>query len=133
MPRSVGEWIGKNDDQAIPTMVQVRILNRQRPGPDELPICPECGLPMREGEGKPEFDHLIPLEQHGRHAEGNIRAIHRRCHTAKTAREAGERSDHRQHVARGYSIRKPKGRPMAGTRASGIRKRLSGQVERWDE
>lgn len=130
MPRQIDEWIGKHDDAAIPARVKVRVLDRQRPAPRELPICPDCGMPIREGDGC-EFDHAVPLIDGGRHAESNLRAIHTKCHRRKTAREAMERAEARTHVKKAFDLSKPRGRPLAGTRASGIRRRMSGKVEHW--
>ena len=35
-----------------------------------------------------EVDHIVPLSQGGTDDPGNLRAINRECHKAKTAREA---------------------------------------------
>lgn len=128
--RSVEEWVGATDDVAIPARVKVRVLDRQRPTPGAAPICPDCGRPILEGEAC-DFDHAVPLINHGRHAEGNLRAVHRRCHRLKTAREAQERAEARLHIKKAFGLQAPRGRPLPGTRASGLRKRMSGKVERW--
>lgn len=128
--RATEEWIADNDDQAIPVRVKRRVLDSQRPEPNALPICPDCTLPIREGEGA-DFDHKKALADGGEHRESNLRAIHRRCHVPKTAREATERADRNEHVAKAYGFSQPKGRPMPGTKASGIRKRMNGNVETW--
>lgn len=131
MPRAIDEWVGTHDDQSIPARVKVRVLDRQRPAPGELPICPDCGMSIREGQTV-HFDHAVPLIDGGAHAEGNLRAIHERpCHRIKTAREAMERAEARTHVKKAFDLQAPRGRPLPGTRASGLRKRMSGKVERW--
>lgn len=49
--------------------------------------CDEC-----KAEGRlllaDEVDHVVPLAQGGTDDENNLRAINRRCHQRKTAREA---------------------------------------------
>jgi 5-methylcytosine-specific restriction enzyme A len=105
MPRSVPEWVGRTDDARVPDRVKLRILQRQR---DEQgrPICPDCGMPIVPGSGV-EFDHEIPLIDGGRHAELNLRAVHRRCHKAKTAREALLRAENRAMVKSHYGLKEP--------------------------
>ena len=129
MPRSVPEWRGKNDDAHIPDKVQLRILDRQRPAPGEPPICPDCTMPIRNGQTV-HFDHKVPLADGGEHAESNLRAIHERpCHKLKTAREAMQRAEARSHQKRSFGIKKAK-RPMPGSRASKFKRHMDGTVSR---
>lgn len=46
-------------------------------------ICALCGLP-----GAQEADHRIPLAHGGADDLTNLQAVHKDCHTKKTAREA---------------------------------------------
>lgn len=104
--RTIPPWVGRTDDAKIPERVRIRILERQR---DELgrPICPECGLPIRPGDGA-EFDHEVPLIDGGKHAESNLRAIHRRpCHANKTAAESTQRAENRATVKSHYGLKEP--------------------------
>lgn len=110
MARSVPEWVGKSDDAAIPPRVRVRVIDRQRPAAGEYPVCPDCDQPIREGDGC-EIDHAVPLIDGGQHAESNLRAVHARCHRLKTAREAKQRAEARQHQKRAYGLKAPK-RPL---------------------
>lgn len=122
MARAVPEWIGKTPNAAIPGRVKLRIANRQRPASGELPICPCCGLPIRDGEGT-DFDHEIPLIDGGIHAERNLRAVHRRCHRLKTAREAQERAEVRARQRSALGIRRPGSLPgnrIRYSRARGV-------------
>ena len=77
MSRSVPEWIGKHDDQAIPDRVKDRI-GREAEG-----YCQHC---QREIAGKlrAEFDHIIPLIIGGEHRESNLQLLCNECHGAKT-------------------------------------------------
>lgn len=128
MARTIPEWIGSNDNAAIPGRVRLRVLDRQRPAVGELPICPDCGQPIRPGDGV-EFDHETPLIDGGAHAESNLRAKHRKCHKLKTAREALERAESRRKTAKAYGIKQSR-HPFPGSKASGWRKRMDGRVER---
>jgi 5-methylcytosine-specific restriction protein A len=79
-------------------------------------------------------DHVRRWAEGGRDTADNLRPILVRCDAGKdgkAARDAkiiahGKRASHRH-----YGGSKRKGRPMAGTRASGIRIRMNGTVERW--
>jgi 5-methylcytosine-specific restriction protein A len=123
MARSVEEWKGKNDDAAIPERVRLRIFER------ENRTCKICGNAIRLGDGV-DFHHLQPLADGGEHAETNIYCVHRSCHKLTTAREALERAEHRQSVKKHYGIKTPKGRPMPGTRASGLKRGFDGVVRK---
>lgn len=127
MARKVPDWSSDNHDAAIPEKVQLRVVNRQRPAPGEHPICPECTMPML---GKVEIDHKTALIDGGAHAEPNLRALHVKCHKLKTAREALARTEARTIQKKTYGIKKPKGRPMPGTKASGLKKNFAGTVSR---
>lgn len=113
MARSVPEWIGKTPDARVPEKVQLRIADRQRPEPFADPICFCCGNPIRDGEGM-DLDHVTPLIDGGRHAESNLRAVHRRCHRLKTAREAQQRAEYRSHQKSALRIKKAGG--LSGSR-----------------
>lgn len=117
MARAVPEWTGRTDDSAVPTKVQLRIADRQRPEPFADPICFCCGQPIRDGDGM-DLDHVIPLIDGGRHAESNLRAVHRRCHRLKTAREAQQRAEYRAHQKKALGIR-----PAPKMRGAGFQKR----------
>lgn len=60
-----------------------------------------------------------------------MKPAHVDCHKPKTAEEIAimRKADRMGKSLRG--IKRRKGPPMAGTRASGIRKRMNGVVERW--
>lgn len=88
--------------------------------------CAECGNPLVPGHY--EFDHIQALEHDGDNAPDNWRALCVPCHKLKT------RADHQARAKRDRIIvggRQRKGAPMPGTKASGIRKRMNGEVTRW--
>lgn len=88
--------------------------------------CAMCGNKLQNGHY--EFDHIQALEHDGDNAADNWRAICTSpCHKAKTKADHQARAK-RDRIAVGG--RQRKGAPMPGTRASGIRKRMDGRVER---
>lgn len=89
--------------------------------------CSMCGNPLVPGHF--EFDHIQALEHDGDNADDNWRAIcFSPCHKLKTKRDHQARGK-RDRLAIGGRARK--GQPMLGTKASGLRKRMDGTVERW--
>jgi 5-methylcytosine-specific restriction protein A len=88
--------------------------------------CAMCGNSLVPGHF--EFDHTQALEHDGDNAADNWRALCTSpCHKAKTRADHGARGK-RDRLAVGGRARK--GQPMAGTKASGLRKRMDGTVER---
>ena len=64
--------------QRLPTQAWMRLRAQVLRA---TPSCAVCGRPAEQ------VDHIVPLSQGGTHAVGNLRAICRRCHATKTARE----------------------------------------------
>ena len=94
-------------------------------------ICHICGTPIRVGD-RWEVSHPTALELGGADDESNRRPAHYACHRTWTAEEdipAIAKAKRRE--ARHLGVKKPTSRPIPGSRASGIRKRMSGEVERW--
>jgi hypothetical protein len=83
--RKIPEWIGKHDDVAIPTEVKLRVWNRADGR------CQICTRKILTGETK-HYDHIKPLADGGRHAEGNLQIACVNCHSAKTSAESTERA-----------------------------------------
>ncbi len=120
--RSVPEWIGSSPDAAIPPRVRRRVFDRYHGA------CQACLRAIDRGEW--DCDHIIPLSLGGEHRESNLRPLCRWCHRMKTAREALERAKSNRVRNRELGIRKTRGRPMPGTKASGWRHRMDGTWER---
>lgn len=78
MSRSVEEWIGKRDDDAIPRRVKDRVAQRADG------CCQKCARKIT-GKLRAEFDHVIPLIIGGEHRETNLQLLCDPCHTNKTA------------------------------------------------
>lgn len=88
--------------------------------------CAMCGNKLQPGHI--EFDHIQALEHDGDNAPDNWRALCASpCHKAKT------KADHQGRAKRDRIIiggRQRKSAPMPGSKASGLRKRMDGRVER---
>lgn len=124
MSRSTDEWRGKTDDTAIPPRVKERIA---RAACDH---CVKCDRKVGE-KLRPEFDHVTPLILGGQNRESNIQLLCHECHGAKTKLDVKLKAKvARVHTKLSLGIRANKGRPMPGSRASGLRKRMDGTVER---
>ena len=124
MARTRPEWIGKTDDDPVPPRVRVRVLMRF------ACICQICTTKI--AVKKWVCDHRRAIINGGENRESNLWPIHVACdRTVKTPSDVAEKSENARVAMKHHGIRKAKGRPMPGTRASGIRKRMSGRVERW--
>ena len=124
MPRSVKEWIGKTDDTPVPDRVRIRVLERFNR------CCAGCGIPITDRDWT--CDHIKALVNGGENRESNLQPLRNKCcnprkNAADQAKKSASYVTRRSH----YLRRKPKGRPLPGTKASGIRKRMGGRVERW--
>lgn len=126
MPRTIEEWAGKSDDSAIPDRVKLRIHLRCKGK------CQACGRKI-DHRNPAAYDHVVPLADGGGHRENNLQVLcHFPCHQLKSAEEAGQRAQSRRVQKKVSGIkRKPRGRPLIGTKASGVRKRMDGRVEKW--
>jgi|KBSMisStandDraft_5_1062788.scaffolds.fasta_scaffold1149390_1 hypothetical protein len=95
-------------------------------------ICCLCGVPIRAGRGEVWVEHLKPLWLGGADDASNWGPAHRLCAIDKTAGEAPQKAKGDRARANYLGIRKrSRGRPLPGTRASGIRIRMNGNIERW--
>jgi 5-methylcytosine-specific restriction endonuclease McrA len=92
--------------------------------------CEACGAILRPGHF--EYDHDKPAEFSGAATLDNCRVLCLGCHKQKTAgRDIPAIAKSNRVRARQAEVKRKQGRPLAGTRASGLRKRMNGNVERW--
>lgn len=85
MPRSVPEWIGRDDDERPPQRVRVRNF-------DEYDgRCHVCGRKIGAGEDW-ETDHVKAIVNGGENRESNLAPICSWCHADKTADDVAEKS-----------------------------------------
>lgn len=123
MTRAVAEWVAKNDDAAIPSRVQLRVYMKSNGN------CALCGRTLRPGHWA--CDHITALINGGQHRESNLQALCiSPCHSDKTRHDVAEKSATYRVRLKETGIKKP-GNPIPGSKASGIRKRMNGDVERW--
>lgn len=78
--RSVGEWIAKNDDQAIPPRVRLRVFARYEG------ICQLSKRRIAAGEAW-DLDHIKALWRGGEHRESNLHPVLKTPHRVKSAEE----------------------------------------------
>lgn len=83
--------------------------------------------------GNTEYDHILECARGGANDLGNCVVSCAPCHRLKTKknRPAVDKTRRQSDMAKGIRTRERKGRPLPGTRASGIRKRMDGTVEKW--
>lgn len=95
-------------------------------------ICHLCGLKIWAGRGEQwHVEHVTPLSFGGADDESNMKPAHVKCHADKTREEAPIRAKSDRVRAHYLGIKKTTSLPIPGSRASGIRKRMNGTVERW--
>lgn len=123
MARAVDEWIGKTPDTPAPPRVRLRVWDRDHG------ICQcGCGVKIRLGD-KWQTDHIVAIINGGENRERNLRTLLVKHHAEKTREDVAEKSavaDRRKH----HLGIKRSSRPMPGSKASGLRKRMDGTVER---
>jgi 5-methylcytosine-specific restriction endonuclease McrA len=120
--RTIAEWIGKTDDQAVPDRVRLRVFDKYHG------VCAECGIGIRNGPWV--CDHRIALINGGENRESNLQPIHKRCDTAKkTPRDVAMKSKNYRVRLRHLGIQKPKGKPFPGSRRSKIKMKIGGGWE----
>lgn len=118
MSRAVKEWIGRTDDTPVPSRVRVRVFKKFNG------ICQECTLPIT---GKRWIcDHRIALINGGENREKNLGPIHETCDKTKTATDVGQKSKVYHKTAKDIGVKLRKGRPMPGSRDSGIKRPFYG-------
>lgn len=124
MPREVPEWIGATPDTAIPARVKYRVFERNKGA------CAVCGMQIVGRLCPAQCDHVVPLITGGENRESNLQALCAPCHKLKTSSDVEEKSEAYRIKAKHFGIKRRKGRPMFGTKASGFRKKFDGTVER---
>ncbi len=124
MSRDLPEWIGKDDNEGVPRRVRLRvfILADGR--------CGCCARRLRAGDAW-QIDHRVALINGGGNRESNLQVLCDWCHKPKTVFDIAEKSRTARKRAAHLGIKRGSSRPLLGTKASGIRKRMNGAVERW--
>ena len=120
--RSLPEWIGSTPDAAIPQRVRLRVFERY------AGMCQLSGRRIRAGEPW-DCDHIKALCNGGEHRESNLWPALRDRHREKTKSDVAEKSMVYRKRSKHLGL-SPAKRPMPGSRASGLKKRMDGRVVR---
>jgi len=77
------------------------------------------------------YDHIIPDALGGEPTLENCQVLCKSCHSTKTSKEDAPRiAKAERNYRRNSNIKKAKGRPIPGTKASGWKRRINGEWER---
>jgi 5-methylcytosine-specific restriction endonuclease McrA len=101
MSRSVAEWIAKNDDEAIPARVKVRVFEAFGGN------CVSCTLAIR-GATRPAYDHVQAIINGGEHRERNLQLLCVPCHAVKTRKDIAEKAIVYRKRAKHLGLKKPR-------------------------
>lgn len=92
--------------------------------------CENCTARLMTGSY--HYDHDTPDGLGGEPTLENCKVLCKSCHSIKTTKQdvpAIAKAKRRERAR--FGIKKHQARPMPGTKASGIRKRMNGNIERW--
>ncbi len=98
--------------------------------------CEGCNLrlgkkPFHYDHDKPEWLQTASKEEREAINPEDVKLLGVECcHKPKTAVEAGERAKDYAVLEKEARVRAKPGRPLPGTKASGLRKKMNGEVER---
>jgi hypothetical protein len=99
-------------------------------------VCRICGEPVDRNAKWPQprfatIDHILAIANGGTHTRDNVQCAHLICNVRKNDQLAIKvRNSMDAKADRLTNARKPKGRPIPGSKRSGLRKRMDGTVER---
>lgn len=85
MARSVDEWVGKSDDEDVPTRVRLRVWDRKGGR------CHRCGRKIGVGDSW-TCEHLVALINGGANRESNLDITCDWCLPEKNAEDVAEKS-----------------------------------------
>lgn len=101
MSRAVPEWIGKNDDTAIPPRVRLRVFERFGGN------CFISGRKIWPGQ-QWDCDHAVALINGGQHRESNLVPVLRVEHRKKTANDVAIKAKNDRVRKKHQGIKKPR-------------------------
>ncbi len=90
---------------------------------------PGCGVKIM-GVTKAEYDHITPCGLGGGNSLENCKVLCVPCHKGKTRIDKGMMAKADRARKRHTGTKKPHGRPIPGSKRSGVRKRMNGDVEK---
>ena len=91
--------------------------------------CHLCHQPIVPPQGW-ALDHIVPLMGGGTDADDNLAPVHNKCHALKTADDVKRIAKGKRVRAKHLGLKETRSRPLPGTKASGWKKKLSGEVVR---
>jgi len=91
--------------------------------------CMLCNAKLQVGRFI--FEHVRALELGGTDTKDNIRLTCKSCATEKTRDDHSRAAHAKRQKSSVLGIKAPSRTPLPGSRASGIRKRMNGKVEKW--
>lgn len=118
--REVPEWIAKSDDAKIPPRVRLRVFDRFNG------VCHISKRRIQAGEAW-DCDHIVALCNGGEHREANLAPALAEPHKTKTKADVREKAKVARIRKRNLGIRRARGRPMLGSKASGWKHTMSGE------
>jgi len=119
MSRSVKEWVGKSDDSQVPPRIRLRVLGRY------FLRCGRCARTIVSGEAW-ICDHVVALINGGENRESNLQPLCGMCNVKKNKMDVVLKALTATKAKANYGIKKRKGRPMMGTKASGWKQKMDG-------
>lgn len=99
--RSTDEWIGRNDDAAIPPRVRLRVFERMGGR------CHLSGRKIMPGDAW-DLDHIVALVNGGSHRESNLAPALRSEHRKKTASDVKQKAKNDRVRKRHLGIKRPR-------------------------
>jgi 5-methylcytosine-specific restriction enzyme A len=91
--------------------------------------CEGCGSHL--SPGKFAYDHALPDWLGGEPVLSNVQVLCSPCHSQKTHGEDRPRIQKAKNQRAKHLGAKTTARPIPGSKASGIRRRMNGTVEKW--
>lgn len=117
--RSVPPWKGKTYDDPIPNRVKIRLF--QATGGR----CAICTRLIYIGMSW-VCDHMLALANGGRHAEDNLQVLCEECHKTKTRSDVAMKALANRIKTKHLGLKRSRN-PMPGSRASGWKRKMSGE------
>ena|ERR1044071_1059735 len=121
--RSTDEWQGKDADAVPPPRVRLRVFD------SAAGRCHLCERKIPAGEYW-QCDHVLALVNGGSNHESNLRPACRNCCYRKTAQDVAEKAQINRIRSKHLGIARRSGSPIPGSKASGWKKKMNGEVVR---
>lgn len=123
--RSLPEWVGLTPDTPVPPRVRWRVFRRcgRR-------CSGTCRRKLRIGDGF-ICDHRIAIINGGENRERNLQILCDWCNAGKTLADVRQKAKVYRAGSKQFHGFRSTHRPVPGSRASGIRKRMDWTVEAW--